>query len=798
MQSTCYRRIGFMMVVSMISVAVSVFGGEDVADDLWQHMRDGGLITQEQYQHVLKEGRLPGGTIVKDSPIPEKEQSDWQQLAEHQIISSEELASLLFSGSVPDMTEAENRAFKELAPVYEPDRAKRLGYDLRSKHQRVDLIRFKHRMHKKYRAKYEEAKNRANELGIPLRTDGPKSRGTKVSRGGDENSLQGSGADPQLDEEIELPEGGMELQYFDDLGHPQFYQTDNLNAGDSISTDEVWPSATNGFSLTGSSITLGIWDNGAVRTTHYEFWEGRVEVKDGTSLRAHHPTAVAGTMAAEGWHPPAKGMAYQASIHSYDWDYDLAELAEAAGEIRISNHSYGAIKGWRKVDTTWYWHGNPAVDEMEDYQFGLYDVIAQERDQFVYDSIYNLPVWSAGNDRNEGPSSQPVSHYYFDENTNAVLSTTIRRVDGYDDGFDTIGSGKTAKNILTVGAVEDVIGGYSAASNIIMSAFSGFGPADDGRIKPDIVANGSGLITPAASSDSSYYLGNGISGTSFSAPSVTGSLGVLQQLHQQLHGTNQPLWASTYKGIVIHTANEAGDHPGPDYRFGWGLMNTLAIARVFDETVDWNSKPYVKEVSLPDGKEVSFKVLADTNQPLRVTICWTDVPGSIQPAQLDPTNRVLVNDLDLRVIAPDGSTNFPWVLDPAVPTNAATKNDNVLDNVEQVVIENTTTGLYTVVIQHKGVLSNEVQDVSVLLSGYQPENKELYITDISISNSVPHLIWESVVGSLHTVMSSTNLLNTNGWSGLSAPLGIIQEQTDWADETSGSEHVRFYRIHQTK
>jgi hypothetical protein len=274
---------------------------------------------------------------------------------------------------------------------------------------------------------------------------------------------------------------------------------------------------------------------------------------------------------------------------------------------------------------------------------------------------------------------------------------------------------------------------------------------------------------------------------------------LLQQLHQQLHGTNQPLWASTYKGIVIHTADEAGDHPGPDYRFGWGLMNTLSIAKVFDETTDWNSKPYVKEVSLPDGETVSFNVLADTNQPLRVTICWTDLAGPIQPTQLDPTNRVLVNDLDLRVMAPDGSTNFPWVLNPMVPTNAATRGDNVLDNIEQVVVENTTTGVYTVVVDHKGTLSNGVQDVSLLLSGHSPANKDLWITSIqTVSNQNALVSWDSVVGSLHTVISSTNLSDTNSWVEQSAPLSIISEKTDWEDETSGSDTVRFYRILQTQ
>jgi len=221
------------------------------------------------------------------------------------------------------------------------------------------------------------------------------------------------------------------------------------------------------------------------------------------------------------------------------------------------------------------------------------------------------------------------------------------------------------------------------------------------------------------------------------------------------------------------------------------------------------------------------KVFPDIGKiPSKFSNPWkTDCTGPVQPWELDPTNRVLINDLDLRVIDSsgttnypwildsqnpstaattgdnvlDGTTNFPWVLDPFNPTNAATHGDNILDNIEQVVVENTTTGLYEVVINHKGSLSNGVQDISILISGYQPEDKGLMITDITtVSNDVSQLVWDSVVGSLHTVMSSTNLLNTNGWSELSAPLSIIKEETDWVDDDGASPNVRFYRINQVK
>jgi len=206
-------------------------------------------------------------------------------------------------------------------------------------------------------------------------------------------------------------------------------------------------------------------------------------------------------------------------------------------------------------------------------------------------------------------------------------------------------------------------------------------------------------------------------------------------------------------------------------------------------------------VVLPDGEQVIFHVMADTTMPLRVTLCWSDPPGQLPSQyQLDPTNLVLVNDLDLRVIAPSGATNFPWVLNPSNPTNAATTGDNIRDNVEQVHIENTTTGLYAVVVSHKGVLTNGVQDASILVSGNLPEHIDIVFTEIALTSGASRVEWVGAVGSIHTVMSSTNLLETNGWSALSDDISVIHELTEWTDEgsTNAAEACRFYRIQELK
>ena len=128
----------------------------------------------------------------------------------------------------------------------------------------------------------------------------------------------------------------------------------------------------------------------------------------------------------------------------------------------------------------------------------------------------------------------------------------------------------TAKNVLTVGAIKDLPDHYHEISDVTMESYSSWGPTDDGRIKPDIVANGEKLFSCVATSNSSY---NTLSGTSMATPNVSGSIILILNELKNLYPGKEFL-ASTIKGLVINTADKAGNTWGPDYRFGWGLMNT--------------------------------------------------------------------------------------------------------------------------------------------------------------------------------------------------------------------------------
>jgi subtilisin family serine protease len=502
-----------------------------------------------------------------------------------------------------------------------------------------------------------------------------------------------------------------ELQALDQIGMPLYFITHNENAAKTISSNEVYSGGSAGLTLSGSGIIVREWDGGGVLLTHQEFG-GRVTQVDSPTSTNYHATHVAGTIMASGYVTSAKGMAFAATLRAFDWTNDTSEMAsEAAIGALVSNHSYGYGRGWsyNSSNGNWYWYGNATVSATEDYLFGFYDSDSQTHDQIAYNAPDYLIVKSAGNDRND---SHTGGHYYW--NGSWTYSTASRNPDG---NYDCIGTVGVAKNILTVGAVDDIVNGYSQVSDVAMSSFSSWGPADDGRIKPDICANGVGLYSTYNTNNTSYA---SLNGTSMSSPSVTGSLALLQEYYNSINSTN--MLAASLKGLVIHTADEAGSNNGPDYQFGWGLMNTESSS----EIIKYNgTTTAIIETSISNGGNYSLNVNSDGSTPLVATICWTDPAGTPTSASLNPTTKMLVNDLDLRITR-SGATYYPWKLDAANPSNAATNSgDNNTDNIEKVEVTSPASVQYTINVTHKGTLSSP-QNYSLIISGIDSEITTTY------------------------------------------------------------------------
>lgn len=500
-------------------------------------------------------------------------------------------------------------------------------------------------------------------------------------------------------------------------GRPIYHITLNQNAAISTAADVVLLPL---YDARGGHIRGGIWDQGSVRQNHREFATNRVTVGDGAAAAAHS-THVGGTMIAAGVDPAASGMAPAARLISFDWNSDYSEMvanaAAAAGEtnlLQISNHSYGPICGW--YDTWWY--GTWGAGYRESDYFGSYDTEAEGLDILCYNAPYYLPFQAAGNDRiDPAPSAGMSFRYLLNGNWLSKIynPATDPLADNWDQGgYDTLLPVAAAKNIMTIGSVNDaVIGGLRNLDAATMTDSSSWGPADDGRIKPDIVANGDGLYSAGGHGATTYAI---MSGTSMACANASGSTLLILDFWRSLIDNFMPR-ASTLKGLIIHSADDLG-RPGPDYMFGWGLMNVRAAFDLVRRQHDLPHETAIIEDKLDNAGAIRRYPFAwNTTGPIKVTLCWTDPPGMATNG-LDITTPTLVNDLDLRLVGPDGTPFPPFILDPAHPTNNAATGDNKLDPVEQVLLQApTSTGIYAAIVSAKGDFADGEQQFSLIISG---------------------------------------------------------------------------------
>ena len=486
----------------------------------------------------------------------------------------------------------------------------------------------------------------------------------------------------------------------------------NARAGTTTRTSSFYAGGSLGLNLSGGSATvqnrLGTWDGGRVRATHVDL-TGRVTQQDNPSTTDNHATHTSGTMVAGGRNPLARGMAFGASLKAWDFSNDDAEMTIAAPDLLVSNHSYGAFAGWNQSSTrtgtiNWEWYGDTTVSQTIDYKFGLYNADTRSWDQIAAAAPYYLIVKSAGNNHGDnGPAAG--QRYYFGSSTRTSAAT---RAD--QNGYDQIPTYGCAKNILTVGAIGNISNGYRQASDARLAGFSSWGPTDDGRIKPDIVGVGVSVLSTSSGTDSAYVA---LSGTSMSGPNVSGSLLLLQEYYAQ-RNAGKLMRASTLKGLAIHTADETGDAPGPDYRFGWGLLNMERAGQAIGNV---NNNFRIDEQTIAQSQTYSLTIVASGRGPLMATVCWTDPDATVTGAILNDRTPKLVNDLDIRLN--DGTaTLLPWTMNPDAPDQPATPGDNIRDNVEQVLVQNPVPGkTYTITVSHKGTLRNGQQEYALLLSG---------------------------------------------------------------------------------
>ncbi len=458
------------------------------------------------------------------------------------------------------------------------------------------------------------------------------------------------------------------LSGFDEKGKPVYDIEENLVAAKSIRTNIIWSGGLSGLNLDGTDIEIGQWEAGGLPMDTHRELAGKITLAE-TEEATGHATHTACTMIGTGISNAARGMASGATVVSRKSNNDESEIAEfaALGGI-LSNHSYGT--------------NSPDGDSS---LYGVYNGNSTEWDEILYNAPYLFLCKSAGNNRND-------------------------EVNVEDGGFDILYTIALSKNLLTIGAVDDVFD-YSGPGSVLQSDFSSWGPTDDWRIKPDLVANGVGVYSANDLGNSSYISRNG---SSMACASVAGTVALLQQHYHTLYGVYMK--AATVKALLLCTTDELGENEGPDFRSGWGLVNAEEAAYAISN----NSKAsLISELSISDGELYNTEIEVDGLSPVSIAIAWTDPPG-MSGSGHDDLSPKLINDLDLR-ISGNGLTYEPWLMVPNSSSNnfdaPAIKGDNFRDNVERVDINNLPSGTYTITVSHKGNLVNDAQDFSLVAKG---------------------------------------------------------------------------------
>ena len=453
------------------------------------------------------------------------------------------------------------------------------------------------------------------------------------------------------------------------------------------------------FTLNGSGETIAITDTGLDRD-HPDLNQTRIAgVFTNFGLdpsfadsNSGHGTHVAVTVLGDGsGDANSIGIAPEANLVMYALEHDPTGVFGRQGSIydlladaeqrtaRISVNAWGANGG-----------------------FGEYTSDSRSVDTYVSDTGDLVPLFSVGDQGANGDIAPP----------------------------------STAKNVISVGASDPVT--QSVAN------FSSNGYTKDGRIKPDLVAPGVGICSGRAEEANningqscglgSHSNGNdlymSLSGSSQATAVAGGATALVREYIREEVGISSPS-ASLVKAVMINGAKDIGNSDIPNPSEGWGEID-------LEQTIMPMHNGNDLSTFLDDGPELNpgYSILysfdIDPSSGLDATLVWSDKAGSSSSSQ---SESKLVNDLDMVLVAPDGTEYLGNVFSNGYSQSGGTPDD--VNNVERVRLAPSASlqsGEWLLKISHRG---GEAQDFSVVLVGdatYQAK-VDLAVFDSSISLS---------------------------------------------------------------
>ncbi len=284
-------------------------------------------------------------------------------------------------------------------------------------------------------------------------------------------------------------------------------------------------------------------------------------------------------------------------------------------------------------------------------------------------------------------------------------------------GGSTVGSPGTAKNCVTVGATKQ------APQQDVIASYSSRGPAGDNRYKPTLTAPGGEDPTFITSVDNNsgnppsatcQTASSPFQGTSMATPAVAGSALNVRQYYTdgfypqgESGGTALMPSAALLKATLISSTDDMGTSDIPNNNEGWGRI-LLDGALYFDgDTRELIANDVAPGLSTGGTWEDDFAIDAGS-EPLVVTLVWTDYPGT------DGSGVKLVNDLDLVVVAPNGTQYLGNVFSSGLSAPGGSADRR---NVEECVrLNNPAMGTWTVRV-HGYNVPHAPQPFAVVLNG---------------------------------------------------------------------------------
>ncbi|MBP1910365.1 putative Ig domain-containing protein [Methanolobus bombayensis] len=347
---------------------------------------------------------------------------------------------------------------------------------------------------------------------------------------------------------------------------------------------------------------------------------------------------------------------------------------------------------------------------------GVYDGYSFYLDKFAWEHPDMLILFSVGN---EGE----------DMDDNGVV----------DQG--SINSPATAKNCLAVGAsetdrgetfsinsystwgtrwsdkydTEPIKNDYLGDDSEGIAAFSSRGPTNDSRIKPDIVAPGTFIISTQASTSTAWYDWDTSStgqyyaymgGTSMATPLVAGSAALVREYYNDYENVANPsaalLKATLLNGAYDLTPGQYGTGDDqevtgrPDYSQGWGRLDVEnSIMAEYPKVI-----AYYDGESLSTGESwIHTYDYIESGNSLRATLVWTDYPGQVY------SSKNLMNDLDFIITGPSESYYG----------NGGSTPDHI-NNVEGIELNSVSGGDYTFIVDGYSVSIGGEQPFSLVAS----------------------------------------------------------------------------------